>query len=136
MTGMTRQRLYQLRRLQKETGIMEDQLERLEKETRFYRELDPGTDPDMRSLRESVLARHDFQRCSYARRRCALEAELGALLHFIDRIPDTTLRQTFMLRYLDGLSWQQIANRMGDFSADTLRMRHDRFLRRQKGAVA
>ena len=48
----------------------------------------------------------------------------------ISQIPDSLLRQIFTLRYLEGLSWQFIAQRIGGGNEDSIRMMHQRYLRR------
>lgn len=54
------------------------------------------------------------------------------LNEYISTIKDSELRQIFTLRYIDNLTWQQIAIKMGgDESCDgsTERKKHDRFLK-------
>lgn len=50
---------------------------------------------------------------------------------FIFGIDDSFMRQILQYRYIDGLSWNAVAVRMGGYySADYLRIAHDRFLRK------
>ena len=49
-----------------------------------------------------------------ARRRLDCLEELGRLYAFIDDLPDSQLRQIFAARYIDGLSWQNVAWRIGE----------------------
>ncbi len=125
---MSRKRLGDFRRLRREMDILTEQLMRLERETRFYRELPSDEEETAREVREEILRRQRVEKESYLRRRGLLERETQTLVCFIDSIPDSSLRQTFMLRYLEGLTWQQISNRMDGVCADTLRIRHNRFL--------
>ncbi|MBQ8605556.1 MAG: hypothetical protein IJ408_02365 [Clostridia bacterium] len=54
------------------------------------------------------------------------------LQEFIYSIDDSLLRQIFTLRYVDGLSWDSVAAKTGGYySADYLRIMHDRYLKRQ-----
>ena len=60
-------------------------------------------------------------------RRCEKRRELSA---FIQDIPQSELRQIFYLRYYDSCSWDQVAARMGShYTRDSVRMRHDRYLK-------
>lgn len=57
-------------------------------------------------------------------------AELERLHNYIDDIEDSLLRQIFTLRYVKGLSWVQVAHRVGGNTADSCRMMHNRYLQR------
>jgi len=59
---------------------------------------------------------------------CAEEVRLEL---FISTIDDSFLRLVFSMRYIDGLTWIQIAHRIGNNTADSIRMAHDRFLQSQ-----
>ena len=55
----------------------------------------------------------------------------GQVLDWIMTIDDSRTRRIFELRYLGGKSWQQIANAFENiYSPDTLRWRHDEFLKK------
>jgi len=50
---------------------------------------------------------------------------------YIDNIDDSLVRQIITLRYVNGLTWQQVAASIGgDNTADSVRMMHDRFLKK------
>ena len=49
---------------------------------------------------------------------------------FIFGIDDSLLRQVMTLRYIDGRSWQAISVRLGGVSPDSLRIMHDRYLKK------
>jgi len=51
------------------------------------------------------------------------------LFRYIQRIPDDEVRLIFSYRYLEGLSWAQIARRMGYQDESAPRKRHARYLR-------
>ena len=56
--------------------------------------------------------------------------ELVRLNKFIESIEDSEIRTILMLRYAQGLSWQQIAKDMGAIGdASTERKKHNRFLK-------
>ena len=59
------------------------------------------------------------------------KAELAYLRGYIARIDEALTRRIFELRYIDGLSWAQVAKRVGGGnSAEAVRQRHNRYLRR------
>ena len=48
---------------------------------------------------------------------------------YIQSIEDSRIRRIMRYRYLDNLTWQQVANRMGKgYTKDYCRIAHDRFL--------
>lgn len=49
---------------------------------------------------------------------------------YIENIDDSLIRQIITLRHINGLTWEQVAARIGgNNTADSVRMMHDRFLR-------
>ena len=56
--------------------------------------------------------------------------EFTQLQTFISEIDDSQIRLIFTLRYLDNLSWHQVAWRLGGNTADSARMVHNRYLAR------
>ena len=50
---------------------------------------------------------------------------------YIEAIPDSRMRQIFTYKYLEGLSWQQVANKLnklkGNYTSDSVRMAAKRF---------
>lgn len=71
----------------------------------------------------------DLQDSLQSRRAQAL-LEIKRLEQFIQSIDDSQLRQIFTLRYIDNLSWHQVAWRLGGNTADSARMSHNRFLQK------
>jgi len=55
-------------------------------------------------------------------------AEYNRLVRYINSIDDSFIRQILMLRYVDCLSWNAIAQEIGGNTADSVRMAHNRFL--------
>ncbi len=48
---------------------------------------------------------------------------------YINSIQDSRMRRIMRFRYVDGLSWQQVAAKMGSpYTADSCRMAHKRFM--------
>ena len=66
--------------------------------------------------------------CIETQRLRALDEQLR-IETMIAEIPDSLLRQIFTMRYLEGLSWQSIAQRIGGSNEDSLRIMHGRYLR-------
>ena len=71
-----------------------------------------------------------------ARRRLDCLEELGRLYAFIDDMPDSQLRQIFAARYIDGLSWQNVARRIGETDEQVPRRLHNRALRKKIAEMA
>ena len=71
-----------------------------------------------------------------ARRRLDCLEELGRLYAFIDDLPDSRLRQIFAARYIDGLSWQNVAWRIGETDEQVPRRLHNRALRKKIAEMA
>ena len=55
-------------------------------------------------------------------------AQLGALHRYIDSIDDSRMRQIMAGRYVDGLSWKEVAARIGERDEQYPRRLHNRFL--------
>lgn len=51
---------------------------------------------------------------------------------FIGEIEDSELRQIFQMRYIDGMTWQRVAEEMGEGGEQYPRKKHDRYMERQK----
>ena len=62
--------------------------------------------------------------------RSSAMAECVQLQAFIAQIEDSQIRLIFTLRYIDSLSWHQVAWRLGGNTADSVRMVHNRYLAR------
>ena len=62
--------------------------------------------------------------------RSAAMAEYAELQTFITSIDDSQVRLIFTMRYIDGLSWHQVAWRLGGNTSDSVRMAHNRYLSR------
>ena len=60
--------------------------------------------------------------------RSTAMSEYAELQAFIAKIDDSQVRLIFTLRYVDGLSWHQVAWRLGGNTSDSVRMAHNRYL--------
>lgn len=68
---------------------------------------------------EAIIAAKQIQ-CIHERAR---------LMRYIHGIEDSFTRSIFELRFVEGMSWQQVANRIGNNTADSVRKRCYRYLR-------
>ncbi len=56
--------------------------------------------------------------------------EYNRLNRYIENVPDAQMRMILSLRYVNGLTWQQIADNIGGKNtADAIRKKHDKFLK-------
>lgn len=115
-------RLSQLRDMQREVDELSQRLAQLELDE-CGRVLAPGLAARAEAAIDDVRARMD------ARRVDCME-ELGRLYAFIDDIPDSFLRRIFTFRYIDGLSWQQVAFRIGEHDEQYPRKLHNKYVKK------
>ena len=117
------EQLKQLRYLKGEVILLTQRLERLETEItgntrcrwRGRATLEYGA--QLVALRDALAAR-----------RATCMAQLGALHRYIDSIDDSRMRQIMAGRYVDGLSWKEVAARIGERDEQYPRRLHTRFL--------
>ena len=117
------EQLKQLRYLKGEVILLTQRLERLETEItgntrcrwRGRATLEYGA--QLVALRDALAAR-----------RATCMAQLGALHRYIDSIDDSRMRQIMAGRYVDGLSWKEVAARIGERDEQYRRRLHNRFL--------
>ena len=61
------------------------------------------------------------------RKKCLLDQI--RIENFISTISDSQMRMIISLRYINGLSWQQVAFEMGEFDESYPRKKHNKFLK-------
>lgn len=126
---MTLERLNQYRYLVSETKLLEKRLAALHSTRLVDAVQASSTGPDY-TLREvsvfSDTARDQLER-RYRRRLHRVQVERNTLESYIEQIGDSYLRQIITLRFVDGFSWQRVADSMGG-SEDSVRMACQRFL--------
>lgn len=125
-------RLSQLRALRAEVEMLAARVEEIETAARGGGRRITGmpragsiSDPVARYGVELVQLRGQLER---RMERCA--AELRQLYALIDRIEDSAVRQVMTYRYVDGMSWQQVAFAMGEFDEQYPRRLHNRFIQK------
>ena len=75
----------------------------------------------------SVLIRNRKYRITQTMIKCS--KELARLEIYIESIPDSLTRQIFTLRFVEGCTWQRVANKVGgDNTADGVRKIATRYL--------
>ena len=110
-------RLSQLRDMRREVDELSQRIGRLELEARG-RAVAPGLERARGMMEE---------------RRWACMEELGRLYAFIDAIPDSRLRRIFSFRYIDGLTWLQVAFKIGEHDEQYPRRLHNRYVEEVTG---
>lgn len=60
--------------------------------------------------------------------------EYNRLIRYIASVEDAQMRMILSLRYVNGLSWQQVAFRMGETDESYPRRKHNIFLRKSEPA--
>ena len=58
--------------------------------------------------------------------------EYNRLMRYIASVEDAQMRTILSLRYIDGLSWQQVAFRIGESDEQYPRRKHNKFLRKSQ----
>ena len=117
------EQLKQLRYLKGEVILLSQRIERLEAEI---------TENTRCRWRGRLALEHGAQlvalRDALAARRAACMTQLRALHRYIDSIDDSRMRQIMAGRYVDGLSWKEVAARIGERDEQYPRRLHNRFL--------
>lgn len=142
---MTKKELSQLATLNREVAMYDKQIERLQTQINAERTSDTvhGSSPAFPFVLHSISlngisdnahtrklqAKLSIAICQamLARERCV--DEYNRLNGFIASIDDSQMRQILSLRYINGLSWQQIAFSIGHHDEQYPRRKHDNFLK-------
>lgn len=130
---MTAKRLHQYRALCREIADLEKRIEREAGKNEIATDVVSGSDSEYPYTRRNftVTGKEHSQSEQLRRMREKCCRERDEILTYIDAIEDSILRQIFMYRHLDGLSWRAVAFRTGgNNTEDGVRKLHDRFLRK------
>ena len=118
-------KLKQLRHLKREVDLLSQRIARLDNQI---------CDNALSRWRGRVVMEHGMRlaalRERLVQRRAQCMEQLGALYGFIDDIDDSLLRQIMAGRYIDGLTWKEVAARIGERDEQYPRRAHNRFLAR------
>ena len=127
---MTIQALNQLRDLRREIRMDTRRLAELETQaTHITPALSglPSGSGDTQKLERYAAAIADLRTVIEDKRRRCID-EQKRLEAYIAGIPDSHTRQIFTLRFVEGLSWQQVANVVGNNTSDSVRKCIKRYL--------
>jgi len=139
---MNKKELSQLRYLNKEIELLKQQIEQAEHivEKKYAADYVSGSNPvwpyQKRVFHIEGIAIPEYEkrvkhlRIKLQKRLKILVKKQEQLVEYINNIDDSLIRQIMILRYINGLSWKQIANHIGGGNTpDSVRMLHNRFLR-------
>mgnify|MGYP004603079701 FL=1 len=125
--------LSQVTALKREIDDLSQRIAALEWEARGCRGRISGLSHPRAETESTIAAKAEALRAKMDARRLERMEELGRLYAFIDDIPNARLRLIFSLRYLDGLTWQQIAFKIGEYDEQIPRRLHNQALKRMLG---
>ena len=125
--------LSQVTALKREIDDLSQRIAALEWEARGCRGRISGLPHPRAETESTIAAKAEALRAKMDARRLERMEELGRLYAFIDDIPNARLRLIFSLRYLDGLTWQQIAFKIGEYDEQIPRRLHNQALKRMLG---
>lgn len=118
---MNKRELKQFYGLGREIYLQQSRLERLGRKLIYL--------PEEEQPKELLAMRAALQ--DEVKKRQRQQREIA---NFIQSLPDSNLRQIFLLRYAERCTWRQIALRMGGgVGEDAVRKRHDRFFAQGSG---
>ena len=127
------ERLSRLRHLKREVDELSQRIAELELEAQGGSGRITGLPRSRRTddrVARAAACIADLRDRMEARRLDCME-ELGRLYAFIDDVDDSLIRQILAARYIDGLSWQHIAIRIGEGDEQVPRRLHNRFLQKK-----
>lgn len=136
---MTKEKLKRYRRLLSELELLKRQLEKLEPE--FVSDSVSGSDSEFPYTNRKIHV-EGYDLNSYKRKVSRLNKriinkmnelveEKDSLIEFIYNLEDSEVRQIFIYKYLDGLTWKEIAAKM-NYGTSTVRLKHDNLIRNLK----
>lgn len=125
--------LSQVTALKREIDDLSQRIAALEWEARGCRGRISGLPHPRAETESAIAAKAEALRAKMDARRLERMEELGRLYAFIDDIPNARLRLIFSLRYLDGLTWQQIAFKIGEYDEQIPRRLHNQALKQMLG---
>lgn len=124
---MDKDKLSQLYYLNREIEGIIDRIERLTlRENQLSRCI--GSDDEIKNEIDYLKNMLTIQQ-----KRCFEEQK--RLENFISGIDDSQMRLILSLRYINGLSWQQVAFSIGEYDESYPRKKHNKFLKDFKGDV-
>lgn len=129
---MTRQELSQLYYLRREINSDKERLAKLEAAAASTSPISSGMPNGKGSVtdRTAIAVEIAMLKSLIFEKICREEQELRRLMNYISGVEDSLTRQILTARFVDNLSWQAVAMRVGGGNtAATVRQRCNRFLR-------
>lgn len=135
---MDKEQLSQLKHLKKEIEIIENQMDGLK--IIVVTDSVRGSSPNFPYAEHKInITGADYQtyenridrlRKKINKKRIELICLVEEITEYIDTVDDSLIRQIMILRYVNGLSWDGVADKIGGSNtADSVRMLHNRFLK-------
>lgn len=136
---MNREKLKRYRKLMSEVDLLKKQLEKTEPE--FVKDSVNGSSANFPYTQHKMhIEGYDLD--SYKRKVARLNKrivnkmnelveEKDSLIEFIYNIEDSEIRQIFIYKYIDGMKWSDIANKM-NYSVTSIRDKHRLIINRLK----
>ena len=129
---MTKERLSQLYHLNRELLLWEAELTRLENESIVR-------SPNMEAIsKPGVSDKTGELATKIADCKAMIEAILDdiqvermEMIKFIESVPDSLIRQILYHRFVEGLTWQGVADKVGNNTESSVRMAFNRFITSQ-----
>lgn len=136
---MDKKKLSQLRYLNKEIELLKEQIDNLDYS--ITTDTVKGSDTEYPYINHSIkitgIDIQDYERkAKRLKRKLSRRVEelldlLEEINEYIESIDDSLIRQIIILRYINGLTWDQVAAHIGGGNtADSVRMALNRFLKR------
>lgn len=127
---MTKKELSQLYNLSKEIKAKEEQLEQLkaiaESTTAQLSDMPHGSGVSDK-IGKTVAEISDIKSLIQLKIQ-EYWHEYNRLMRYINSIDDSLVRQIMTLRYINGMTWNAVADTIGGNTEDSIRMIHNRFL--------
>ncbi len=134
---MTKEELLKYRKISHEIDLLKRQLEKVEPE--YTTDSVTGSYVDFPFVQHNIkISGYDTdtykKRIANIKRRLSknlneLMEEKDKLTEYIYSLDDSSLRQILIYKYIDGLSWMEIGNKM-NYATSTVRLKHDTFMKR------
>lgn len=133
---MTKERLEQLVYLKKEIEQHKRRIAQLEREYLTAQNKGEKADNQNREVSNRVRQQVLILKENMEKNLAGFMEEALVLNKFISQIDDSQMRQILCLRYLDNLTWQQVAFRIGESDESYPRRKHNEFLKRSKYLIS
>ncbi len=128
--------------IQKEIKELEEKIEKLEPKTHdIVSESVESTTKHfpivqnhlkIKGLNQRAIKQLEYYKTILEERYDRLLKEQIRVEEFIDNISNSRLRRIFEYRYIEQLTWRQVAQRIGNASEESIKKEHNRFLEKSE----